>query len=62
MSGRLSRLAFSIAVTLSLPAILGRAGVSRIVEPAMTAEESRALERSADTLKDAGKCIGASPV
>jgi L-lactate dehydrogenase len=42
-------------VTLSLPAVLGRGGVSHILEPAMTPEESRAFQRSADTLKDASK-------
>ena len=46
-------------VTLSLPAILDRRGISRILEPAMTSEESRALQRSADTLRDASKRIGA---
>ena len=48
-------------VTLSLPAILGRGGVSRILEPAMTPEELQALQRSAATLRDAGKRIGALP-
>lgn len=46
-------------VTLSMPAILGRSGVSRILEPAMTAEELRRLEVSAATLKAASKRIGA---
>jgi L-lactate dehydrogenase len=46
-------------VTLSLPAILDGGGISRILEPAMTSEESRALQRSADTLRDASKRIGA---
>ena len=46
-------------VTLSMPGILGRAGVSRILEPAMTEEELKALQRSADTLKAASKRIGA---
>ena len=45
-------------VTLSLPAILGRGGVSRILDPAMTPEESRALQRGADTLRDAIRRIG----
>ena len=40
-------------VTLSLPSILGRDGVVQIFEPAMTAEERQALQRSADTLKAA---------
>ncbi len=46
-------------VTLSMPGILGRNGVSRILEPAMTEEELRGLERSADRLKAATKRIGA---
>jgi L-lactate dehydrogenase len=44
--------------TLSMPGILGRDGVSRILEPAMTAEEIQGLRRSADTLKAASKRIG----
>jgi L-lactate dehydrogenase len=35
-------------VTLSLPSVVGREGVSRILEPAMSDEERRALDRSAD--------------
>jgi L-lactate dehydrogenase len=46
-------------VTLSMPGILGRNGVSRILEPAMTHEEFQGLQRSADTLKAAGRRIGA---
>src|SRR5260370_3601835 len=44
-------------VTLSMPGILGRSGVSRILEPAMSEEELRGLERSADRLKAASKRI-----
>lgn len=40
-------------VTLSLPSVLGRSGVSRILEPEMTTEERQALERSADVLRSA---------
>ena len=40
-------------VTLSLPSLLGRQGVTRVFEPEMSDEESRALERSADTLRNA---------
>jgi L-lactate dehydrogenase len=40
-------------VTLSLPSVLGREGVTRILEPEMSQEESDALRRSADTLKNA---------
>jgi L-lactate dehydrogenase len=46
-------------LTFSMPGILGRNGVSRILEPAMTEEEIQALRRSADTLKTASKRIGA---
>jgi L-lactate dehydrogenase len=45
-------------VTLSMPVILGRSGVSRILEPAMTEEELRGLERSADRLRAASKRTG----
>jgi len=40
-------------VTLSLPAVVGRQGVVRILEPAISADERRALQRSADTLRSA---------
>jgi L-lactate dehydrogenase len=40
-------------VTLSLPSVVGRAGVERILEPAMSDEEKQALQRSADTLRSA---------
>jgi len=40
-------------VTLSLPSLLGREGVLQLFEPAMSAEEREALQRSADTLKTA---------
>ena len=46
-------------VTLSMPGILGRNGVSRILEPAMSEEELQGLQRSADTLKAASRRIGA---
>jgi L-lactate dehydrogenase len=45
-------------VTLSMPGILGRSGVSRILEPAMSEEELEGLQRSADTLKAASRRIG----
>jgi L-lactate dehydrogenase len=38
-------------VTLSLPSVVGRAGVERILEPAMSDEEKQRLQRSADTLR-----------
>jgi L-lactate dehydrogenase len=45
-------------VTLSMPGILGRGGVSRILEPTMTEEEVKGLQWSADRLKAASKRIG----
>jgi L-lactate dehydrogenase len=44
--------------TLSLPSVLGRAGVSRILEPDMSEEELQGLKRSADRLRDALERIG----
>jgi len=40
-------------VTLSLPSVLGRAGVVQLLEPNMSDEERQALQRSAETLKQA---------
>jgi malate/lactate dehydrogenase len=40
-------------VTLSLPSVVGREGVSRILEPAMSDEERRALGQSAEVLRQA---------
>ena len=40
-------------VTLSLPSVLGREGVSRILEPVMSDEEAQGLERSAARLREA---------
>lgn len=40
-------------VTLSLPSIVGRAGVSEVLWPEMSHDEVQALERSADTLRRA---------
>jgi L-lactate dehydrogenase len=37
--------------TLSMPTVVGRAGVLRILEPSMSEEERHALERSADRLR-----------
>jgi L-lactate dehydrogenase len=42
-------------VTLSLPSVVGRTGVERILEPAMTDDEKQVLKRSADTLRSAMK-------
>lgn len=39
-------------VTLSLPSVLGRRGVTQILEPEMSAEERQGLEHSADVLRN----------
>ena len=44
-------------VTLSLPSVIGRNGVIRILEPEMSVEEKQALERSAASLKKSGDGI-----
>jgi L-lactate dehydrogenase len=40
-------------VTLSMPSVVGRTGVARILEPSMSDDERRALELSAETLRKA---------
>jgi L-lactate dehydrogenase len=40
-------------VTLSLPSVVGREGVKRILEPAMSDEERRGLDQSAEVLRQA---------
>lgn len=40
-------------VTLSLPCMLGRQGVSRVLDPEMSEDERAGLQRSADTLRNA---------
>jgi L-lactate dehydrogenase len=40
-------------VTLSLPSVVGREGVVRILEPDVSEEERQALQRSAETLRKA---------
>jgi L-lactate dehydrogenase len=45
-------------VTLSLPAIVGRRGVLRVLEPAMSPGERQALQGSADTLRSALAHVG----
>jgi L-lactate dehydrogenase len=40
-------------VTLSLPSIVGRAGVNEVLWPEMSHDETRALERSAEILRNA---------
>jgi L-lactate dehydrogenase len=43
----------TFGVTLSLPSVLGRHGVSEILEPEMSAEERQGLEKSAESLRNA---------
>jgi L-lactate dehydrogenase len=40
-------------VTLSVPSVVGRKGVSQVLEPEMNEEEGQGLERSAKTLQQA---------
>ena len=40
-------------VTLSLPSVVGRAGVIEVLEPEMSEEEREGLRKSADSLKQA---------
>jgi len=42
-------------VTLSLPSVVGRNGVERVIAPALSAEEQAALQRSAEALKAAAQ-------
>lgn len=49
-------------VTLSLPSVVGRSGVVEVLSPAMSDDEMRAFERSAETLKNAlAKGSGLAP-
>jgi L-lactate dehydrogenase len=45
-------------VTLSFPAVVGRHGAARILEPAMSADEREALVRSADMLRSTLESTG----
>jgi L-lactate dehydrogenase len=49
----------SYGVTIALPAVVGRSGVVAELEPAMSAEEREAFERSAETLREAARGVGA---
>jgi len=49
------------AVTLSLPSVLGRNGVTQVLEPEMSPEERQAFERSAETLRNAVARITPAP-
>jgi L-lactate dehydrogenase len=46
-------------VTIALPAVVGRDGVVGELEPSMSEEERAAFERSAETLRDAARGVGA---
>ena len=48
-------------VTLSMPSVLGREGVARIIEPEMSEQERQALERSAGALRKALARIDTQP-
>lgn len=43
----------AFGVTLSLPSVVGRDGVQRILEPEMSSEEKQGLQRSADAIRAA---------
>jgi L-lactate dehydrogenase len=43
----------TFGVTLSLPSVVGREGVRRVLEPEMSASEQQGLQRSADAIKAA---------
>jgi L-lactate dehydrogenase len=47
-------------VTLSLPSVVGRRGVIEVLEPEMSDEERQALEKSAQTLRDALSSVASS--
>jgi L-lactate dehydrogenase len=44
-------------VTISLPSVLGRQGISQILEPEMSEEERRGFQRSAEVLRNAATRI-----
>jgi L-lactate dehydrogenase len=48
-------------VTLSMPSVLGRDGVVKILEPKMSEDERQALERSAETLRNANARLMPAP-
>jgi L-lactate dehydrogenase len=45
-------------IALSLPAIVGDRGATTVLEPEMSSEERAALERSAETLREARASLG----
>ena len=48
-------------VTLSLPSVLGRDGVTQVLEPEMSEQERQALERSVEALRAATGSIDLAP-
>ena len=42
-----------LGVTLSLPSVIGRSGVTQVLQPDLSAEERQGLEQSAETLRQA---------
>jgi L-lactate dehydrogenase len=48
----------AFGVTLSLPSIVGRAGVIAVLQPELSGEERKGLEKSAATLKAALARVG----
>ena len=42
-----------LGVTLSLPSVIGRSGVTQVLQPDLSAEERQGLEKSAETLRQA---------
>ena len=48
-------------VAIGLPTVVGRHGAAGELEPSMSEQELRAFERSAATLRDAARSIGAQP-
>jgi L-lactate dehydrogenase len=49
------------STTISLPSVLGRHGVTQILEPEMSEEEQRGLQRSAEILRNAAARIAQPP-
>jgi L-lactate dehydrogenase len=47
----------AFGVTLSLPSIVGRAGVMSVLQPELSADERKGLENSAETLRNALKRV-----
>jgi L-lactate dehydrogenase len=48
-------------ITISLPSVLGRQGVSQVLEPAMSEEERQGFQRSVDILRNAAARITQAP-